>query len=76
MKQEYKNCIYFCYGKYCSKPYLAEKEKYGWGDLSAYECIISDKTTCPLFANTRICENFVKKSLWQKIKEKIFRKII
>ena len=64
--QYYKECKYFCYGKYCSKPYLTEKKLFGYSDLSEYYCP-KHKYGCNLFE---------KKTLWQKIKEKIFKKII
>lgn len=36
--QQYKQCVYYCYCQYCKKPYLAEKAKYGYSDLTDYPC--------------------------------------
>ena len=34
----YKDCIYFSYCRYCKKPYLEDKKKFGYADLTEYEC--------------------------------------
>lgn len=36
--QSYKDCIYFAYCKYCKKPYIEEKKKYGYADLTEFPC--------------------------------------
>ena len=64
----YKDCKYFCYGRYCKYFYEKNKKKYGWDDLTEYMCIKSSKDIC--WWHVRPCKVFKKKSLWDRIKEK------
>lgn len=36
--EKYKRCIFFKYKRYCCKFYGAEKQKYGYADLTDYPC--------------------------------------
>lgn len=35
-------CVYFCYKKYCKKQYAVDNAKYGYADLTDYECKFKD----------------------------------
>jgi len=70
---EYKDCKHLCYGRYCKYFYEMNKKKYGWDDLTEYFCIKNGNDICPLFEDIKHCFLYKKKSLWDKLKEKIFR---
>lgn len=36
--QEYKKCIYYCYGHFCNRNYAREKKELGFSDLTEYRC--------------------------------------
>lgn len=76
MRKEYNDCKYFCYGRYCKYFYSKHKKKYGWDDLTEYMCIKNGKDICPLFEDIKKCYLYKKKSLLQKLFERIFKKII
>lgn len=72
----YKDCKYFCYGRYCKYFYEMNKKKYGWDDLTEYMCIKHGPDICPLFANIKKCKLYTRKSLIRRLFEKIFKKVI
>lgn len=72
----YKKCKYLCYRKLCKYFYATEKKKFGYSDLSDYECVVSGKAKCPLFSTIYKCDKYRKKSLLQKIIERFYKRII
>ncbi|MBR0541141.1 MAG: hypothetical protein IJK26_02930 [Clostridia bacterium] len=52
------------------------KKKYGWDDLTEYMCIKHGPDICPLFANIKKCKLYKKKSLFQRIIDRLNEKII
>lgn len=45
--EEYKQCIYYCYGNFCNRNYAKEKKALGYSDLTEYRCT----KKCYLFKN-------------------------
>lgn len=35
---EYKECIYYCYGNFCNRMYSKERRAFGYASVTDYKC--------------------------------------
>lgn len=59
---EYKQCIFYCWGGYCNRNYNKEVRDFGWSSVTEYPC----KKKCYLYR---------KKNFWNKIIAWIIKRI-